>query len=59
MRKYLLSTHYYDFYEYHGNTVIELIRKKAGKTIWRDWIKFNTVDEAMEYFNTECGVLTH
>jgi hypothetical protein len=43
-----------DFYEYHGNTVIEHIRRLAGETIWRDWILFDTVEEAAEYFNAAC-----
>ena len=29
---------YYDCYEYHGSTTIELTRKQNGTTIWRDWI---------------------
>jgi hypothetical protein len=43
-----------DCYEYHGNTVIEHIRRLAGETIWRDWILFDTVEEAAEYFNAAC-----
>ena len=45
---------YYDCYEYHGNTTIELTRKQDGMTIWRDWILFDTVEEAAEYFNDAC-----
>lgn len=45
---------YYDCYEYHGNTTIELTRKQNGSTIWRDWILFDTVEEAAEYFNDSC-----
>ena len=45
---------YYDCYEYHGNTTIELTRKQNGTTIWRDWILFDTVEEATEYFNDTC-----
>jgi len=40
-----------DHYEYHGSTTIERIRKKEGVTIWRDWIIFDSVEEASQYFN--------
>lgn len=58
MKKSEFYSNYQDSFEYHGNTEIERIRKKAGKTIRRDWIVFDSVDEAMECFNTECGVIT-
>ena len=45
---------YYDCYEYHGSTTIELTRRQNGTTIWRDWILFDTVEEAAEYFNDAC-----
>lgn len=44
-----------DHYEYHGGTTIERIRKKRGLTVWRDWILFDSVKEATEYFNDNCG----
>lgn len=47
---------YYDCYEYHGNTTIEHIRKHGEMTVWRDWITFDTVREAADYFNEHCGV---
>jgi hypothetical protein len=43
-----------DHYEYHGSTTIERIRKKRGLTVWRDWILFDSVEEAAEYFNDNC-----
>ena len=42
---------YQECYEYHGSTVIELIRKQSGMIIKRDWILFDSVDEAQEFFN--------
>ena len=42
---------YEDCYEYHGNTVVEFIRKVSGMIIKRDWILFDSVDEAQEFFN--------
>jgi hypothetical protein len=42
---------YQDYFEYHGNTAIERTRKQRGITIRRDWILFDSVEEAVEYFN--------
>jgi len=55
MRKHELYTDYHDQFEYFGNTEIERIRKQREKTIRHDWIIFDTVDEAMEFFNDQCG----
>ena len=46
---------YHDQFEYFGNTEIERIRKQGEKTIRHDWIIFDTVDEAMDFFNDQCG----
>lgn len=43
-----------DYYEYHGNTTIELTRKSQGDAVSRDWIIFNSVEEAADYFNDYC-----
>jgi len=45
---------YEDRLEYHGSTTIERVRRQAGITIRRDWLMFNTVEEACEYFNEHC-----
>jgi len=45
---------YQDIYEYHGHTAIVQTRKQDGKTLWRDEILFNSVEEADEYFNSNC-----
>lgn len=55
MMKQEFYTKYYDIYEYHGSTVIERTRKKAGRTIKRDWILFDSVEKAQEFFNENCG----
>ena len=55
MRKHELHTNYRDHFEYFGNTEIERIRKQGEKTIRHDWIIFDSVDEAMEFFNDWCG----
>ena len=54
MTKDISQPDYYDCYEYHGNTTIELTRKQGGMIIWRDWILFDSVEEATEYFNDTC-----
>lgn len=41
---------YHECYEYHGNTAVELTRKKAGITIKQDWLLFDSVEEAQDFF---------
>jgi hypothetical protein len=55
MTRLLANESYSDFYEYHGSTVIEHIRSLAGQTVLRDWIIFDTVEDASDYFNAECA----
>lgn len=43
-----------DRFEYHGSTVIEHTRLVADELVWRDWILFDTVEEAEEYYNLSC-----
>jgi hypothetical protein len=54
MTKNISQQEYYDCYEYHGNTTIELTRRQNGETIWRDWIIFDSVEAASEFFNDHC-----
>ena len=54
MTRYEFYPDYRDRYEYHGSTMIERIRRAAGRTIKRDWILFDSVEEAQEFFNTSC-----
>jgi len=58
MRKHELSIDYHDFYEYFGNTEIQRTRVQYGKTVRSDWIIFDSVDEALDYFNSRCGEFT-
>jgi len=46
---------YQDVFEYHGNTEIERIRSKRGRTVRRDWLMFDSVEEAMAFFNSVSG----
>ena len=54
MTRYALYPDYKDCFEYHGSTTIERIRQKAGRTIERDWLLFDSVEEAAEAFNECC-----
>ncbi len=45
-----------DRLEYHGGTTIERVRKQAGLTILHDWLLFDSVEEAEEYFNEACSL---
>ena len=47
---------YQNCYEYHGNTSVEMTRKQDGVTIKRDWILFDSVEEAQEFFYYDCDV---
>ena len=55
MRTQEIYTDYQDYFEYFGNTEIERIRIQGERVIKRDWIIFDTVDQAMEFFNDRCG----
>ncbi len=46
---------YQNCYEYHGSTMIEMTRKRGGITLKRDWILFDSVEEAQEFFHDSCG----
>jgi len=41
---------YHESFEYHGNTAVEVNLIKNGVTIKRDWIFFNSVQEAQDFF---------
>ena len=57
MRKFELYPDYRDLFEYFGNTEIERIRIKGGYAVRRDWFVFDSTDEAMMFFNENCGEL--
>ena len=54
MTKQIFYPDYYDVLEYHGNTEIERTRKQHDVTIERDWMLFDSVEEAEAYFNESC-----
>ena len=55
MTRYECCPDYQDRYEYHGSTQIVRIRKQGRKILRKDWLNFNTVEEALDYFNSGCS----
>ena len=45
---------YQDHFEYCGGTFIKLTRRKLGETVWQDWLMFDSIEAAFEYFNDCC-----
>ena len=55
MTTYDFNSEYYDSYEYHGNTAVEITRKQGEATVKRDWILFDSVQEAQDFFYENCN----
>ena len=51
MTRQITVDEFCDCYEYYGSTTIAHKRTLGGETVWKDWILFDTVEEASEYFN--------
>ncbi len=51
MTKHIFVQNHHEFFEYHGNTMVVRIKKGAGNIISRDWILFDSVEEAQDFFN--------
>lgn len=45
--------HCHEYLEYHGNTSILRIRKYPRNVVLKQWLLFDSVEEAMDYFNSE------
>ncbi|NNF98686.1 MAG: hypothetical protein HKM93_04855 [Desulfobacteraceae bacterium] len=43
-----------EFFEYHGNTMIERIQYLNNGGMNRDWLIFDSVEEACDFFNDDC-----
>jgi hypothetical protein len=56
MIKNEIYPNYIEYYEYHGGTTIELTRKSDSETVQQDWIMFDSIEAALEYFNNCCGI---
>lgn len=48
-----------DLYEYHGNTEVERVKKSGNRVVSREWVLFDTVEEAMDYFNAHRADIPH
>jgi hypothetical protein len=42
---------YQEILEYHGNTAVERVRKRGDSILLRDWIFFDSVEEAEAFFH--------
>ena len=40
-----------EYFEYHGSTIVERIQVVNGIEPQRDWLLFDTVEEAADYYN--------
>jgi hypothetical protein len=54
MARYTIRSSSQECLEYHGNTAIERICRRNG-IIRRDWLFFDSVEEAADYFNDHCA----
>lgn len=45
-----ITRDYRDRFEYHGSTAVEHTRLRRDRTVWREWIVFDTVDEALDFY---------
>ena len=50
MTRHEVYPDYHESYEYHGNTAIEITRKQGRMTLKQDWIFFDSVEEAQDFF---------
>jgi hypothetical protein len=51
MQTMTVPTDYDDAYEYLGSTTIEVTRRFFGQVVWKDWLIFDSVEEARSYFD--------
>ena len=54
MTRLSIYPNYDDHFEYDGGTAIRQTRKKADETVWQNWLLFDTIEAALEYFNDCC-----
>jgi hypothetical protein len=40
-----------EYFEYHGSTIVERIQLVNGTNPQRDWLLFDTVEEAADFYN--------
>lgn len=49
-----IDTDIQEFFEYDGNTAVEMTRKESGYVIKRDWLLFDSVAEAQAFYYENC-----
>ncbi|MDJ0780748.1 MAG: hypothetical protein QNJ22_02190 [Desulfosarcinaceae bacterium] len=54
MTRQVEHSDYQEVFEYHGNTAIERIRYHERGLMRREWLLFDTIEEAAEAFNEYC-----
>ena len=54
MGTYIMNKTYLEYFEYHGSTAIEWIKKRGKRIVDRKWILFDSVEEAKDFFNDYC-----
>ena len=42
-----------DGFEYEGHTVVAHVRKRGQRIVWREWILFDSVDEAFDFYSQQ------
>jgi len=55
MTRYEVDENHQELLEYHGNTAVERIIREFGRTVRRDWLHFDSVEEAQQFFNDHSG----
>jgi hypothetical protein len=51
MDQQIVYPDYQEAFEYHGNTTVEVTRRRGGRVIWKDWLIFDSVEEAFTYYS--------
>ena len=46
-----------EYFEYHGSTIVERIQLVNGISPQRDWLLFDTVEEAADFYNENRPVM--
>ena len=54
MTKHTFNQPYHEFFEYHGNTTVERVTTRGSGQVTREWIIFDSVEEAQDFFNNDC-----
>ena len=54
MIRQVVYSNYRECFVYHGGTTIERTCRRAGAVLARDWLLFDSVEEAEEFFNSDC-----